>query len=93
MGKWVRRALQETNDTPTSTFVLQNKSRKGMEGGRLRAQNLLIRHLTLEEYEEVCRDISKSISRYTASHAMPNHSNAKRTPHIDSQGTYCKGTD
>ena len=40
MGKWVRRALQETNDTPTSTFVLQNKSRKGMEGGRLRAQNV-----------------------------------------------------
>ena len=50
-------------------------------------------HLTLEEYDEVCRDISTSISRYTGSHAMPNHSNAKRTPHIDSQGTDCKGTD
>jgi len=35
-------------DTPASTFALQNKTRKVLEGGCLRAQNLPIRHLTLE---------------------------------------------
>ena len=53
-------------DTPASTCALQNKTRKGLEGECLRAENLPICHLTLEEYDKVCRDISTGISRYIA---------------------------
>ena len=58
-------------DTPASTCALQNKTRKVLEGG------YLMRHLTLVEYDKVCRDVSTCISRINR---QPQHTST-HTPH------------